>query len=126
MIEEIQGASRIENPLVLPMSLEEFRDGLAAAAREAGVVLDFLMRTWSGRFATYNVGRPTDQMADPRRSADGTARRYKLIGRVKATTRSGALFVTLNPPTSCDPNPKESDQQLWDRFVTTLARQLDL
>ncbi len=109
-----------------PGRLDEFRPLLEAAADESGIVLDFLMRQWNGRFATYNVGRPAEQPdeTDPRRGVRDEARQYRLIGRVKANTRGEGLHITLSPPSACDTNPTAEDEALWRRFTAALEAHL--
>jgi hypothetical protein len=118
------GVSGVTDVLELSLTLDELRPLLHEAAGEAGVTLDFLMQNWNGRFATYNIGRRSDDTVDPRRSLDGHPRAYKLIGRLKASTREGLVQVRLNPPTSCDPAPTEEDEAAWARFTAALASRL--
>lgn len=106
--------------LELSLSLDAFRPHLEAAAEESGLVLDFLMRNWNGRFATYNVGIPTEENVDPRRNVRDEERRYRLLGRVKANTRGERLLVSLNPPTACDLVPTPEEEAHWQRFARTL------
>jgi hypothetical protein len=114
----------VTDTLRLPMTLDAFRPLLHEAAGDAGLTLDFLMQNWNGRFATYNIGRPGGDSADPRRTLHGQRRDYKLIGRIKANTVDGHLQVRLNPPTSCDPAPSEEDEAAWERFTGALASRL--
>ena len=109
----------------LALSLDELRPLLESAASESGVVLDFLMRKWNGRFATYNVGRPTEEIFDTRRSVHHQARYYKLLGRLKANTRGDLLHLSLHPPTSCDLTPTAEEERLWQQFVQTLTSRFE-
>ncbi len=102
---------------ITPLSLEAVRTVLESTAAAHGLTLDFLMRTWNGRFATYNVGVPTEFIGDHRQGVRGDARHYRLLGRVKANTRAEGLMLTLNPPTACDVTPTPEEQALWDAFV---------
>lgn len=102
---------------VTQQTLDEVRPHLEQAAREAGVVLDFLMRRWNGRFATYNVGRP----------APGEGRRpYRLVGRIKFNTHpNGTLHAVLSPPAACDPQPTPEDEAALEAFWHALRAHLD-
>jgi hypothetical protein len=108
------------------MTLDDFRPILETTAATQGLVLDFLMKTWNGRFATYNVGIPTAEIGDARRGVRDEARYYRLLGRVKATTQDGKVVVILNPPTACDVTPTEAEQLRWDAFAAEIQSQLDL
>lgn len=104
------------------LSLDALRPRLEALAAEQGLVLDFLMRVWNGRMATYNLGVPTAGVVDPRRGG----RSYRLIGRLKFNTaRSGQLAATLSPPTSCDPTATPGDEARFATFVAALRPLLD-
>jgi hypothetical protein len=106
-----------ERVLEVPLSLDALRPHLEKAATALGLHLDFLMRQWNGRFATYNIGVPIEMVVDPRRGVHDEARAYRLIGRLKANSRAGTLRLTLSSPTACDLTPTESDEALWVRFV---------
>lgn len=110
----------VDAPLALSLMLDEFRPLLEEVASEQGLVLDFLMRRWNGRFATYNVGLPTEAVVDPRPGGQGAPRHYKLLGRVKANTRAGTLLITLSSPTACDLSPNEAEVSRWGRFQEAL------
>lgn len=110
-----------EERWVLGGPLEQFRAALEEATAAAGLELDFLMRNWNGRFATFNVGLPIDAVVDGRRGVRGEARHYKLLGRVKAARQGERLTVTLSPPTACDLLPTEGEAARWDAFVARLA-----
>lgn len=98
-------------------TLDQVRPRLEQAARDVGVVLDFLMRRWNGRFATYNVGRP----------APGQGRRpYRLVGRIKLNTHpNGTLYAVLSPPAACDPRPAPEDEEAFEAFWRALQTYLD-
>lgn len=106
------------------MTLDEFRPLLEATATQHGLTLDFLMKVWNGRFATYNVGIPTESIEDARRGVRDEARYYRLLGRVKANTLNGEIVVTLNPPSACDVIPTETEQNWWDAFAADIQAQL--
>lgn len=106
------------------MTLDEFRPILEATATTHGLVLDFLMKAWNGRFATYNVGIPTEEVGDARRGVRDEVRYYRLLGRVKANTKDSQLVVVLNPPSACDVTPTEEEQALWDGFAAAIDQQL--
>lgn len=108
------------------MTLDDFRPLLEESATHHGLVLDFLMKTWNGRFATYNVGIPSEDIGDARRGVRDEARYYRLLGRVKANTKAGELLVVLNPPSACDVTPTEAEQLVWDAFAAHLQSQLSL
>lgn len=101
-------------------TLDEVRPILEATSHEAGLVLDFLMQRWNGRFATYNLGTPTNTIEDGRRGVRDEARTYRLLGRLKATHTPDGLRLTLSPPTACDLTPNEAEQVTWERFVERL------
>ena len=106
-------------------SPERLRSHIEGAAREHGVVVDFLMRRWNGRFATYNLGR--DISEDEARSAKEFERGYRLIGRVKFNTLpDGDIRLSLSPPTHCDPNPQPADEALFDAFRSNLLAHIDV
>lgn len=113
-----------EQRQLLPITLDDFRERLEGAADASGLALDFLMRSWNGRFATYNVGLPTAEPVDGRRGVRGETRFYKLLGRVKAAQQGAGLLLTLSPPTACDLAPTPAEQARWEQFVARLA--LDL
>lgn len=102
------------------MTLDEFRPVLEMTAARHGLVLDFLMKTWNGRFATYNVGIPTEEVGDARRGVRGELRYYRLLGRVKANTIEGRVVIVLNPPSACDVTPTGEEQARWDRFAAAV------
>ncbi len=104
----------------LPLTLNDFRPILEETASQSGVVLDFLMRQWNGRFATYNIGQPTETVQDNRRNVRKETRYYKLLGRLKANSKGGTLHLTLSPPTACDITPTPEEQALWEGFVAKL------
>jgi len=106
------------------MTLDEFRPILEETAASHGLALDFLMNTWNGRFATYNVGVPTETVEDARRGVRDESRYYRLLGRVKANTKDGQLLVVLNPPSACDVTPTEDEQAAWDGFAAEIQAQL--
>lgn len=106
------------------LSLEATRDVLESITAAHGLTLDFLMKTWNGRFATYNVGIPTEDIGDHRRGVRDEARHYRLLGRVKANTTPDGLKFTLNPPTSCDITPTTDEQSLWDAFEADVLTRL--
>lgn len=103
---------------------EQLRAYIETAATENGIVLDFLMRRWNGRFATYNLGRDvTDQEA---RTGKEFERGYRLIGRVKFNTLpDGAIRLTLSPPAHCDPDPQPADETLFESFRRQLLARLE-
>src|SRR5690554_5525565 len=101
------------NTYLSTLTLDEARPLLEAVANRHELHLDFLMRRWNGRFATFNLGRPVDEVVDSR--AGG--RPYRLVGRLKANTQpSGRVVWTLSPPTSCDPAATEEDEIRFDAF----------
>jgi hypothetical protein len=102
------------------MTLDEFRPILESTAVAHGLVLDFLMKTWNGRFATYNVGIPTEEIGDARRGVRDEVRYYRLLGRLKVNTVDGQLMVTLNPPSACDVTPTTEEQTVWDGFAAAI------
>lgn len=108
----------------LATTLDEVRPLLETTAHESGLVLDFLMQRWNGRFATYNLGTPTDTLADARRGVRDEARPYRLLGRLKASHTPDGLRLTLSPPTACDLIPTEAEQAMWERFVVHLRATL--
>ncbi|MBA3532663.1 MAG: hypothetical protein H0T73_12130 [Ardenticatenales bacterium] len=110
--------------LEVSLSLDAVRPLLEAAAAELGLHLDFLMRQWNGRFATYNIGVLLAEVVDPRRGVHDQPRAYRLIGRLKANSRAGTLHLTVNSPTSCDLTPTEADEALWASFVERLRQHL--
>ncbi|GEM_PF-3775688 len=103
---------------ILQHTLDDVRLHLEQAAREAGVVLEFLMRRWNGRFATYNIGRP---------GVRGSGRRpYRVVGRIKFNTHpDGTLHAVLSPPTACDPNPTPDDEAAYRAFWRAFRARLD-
>jgi hypothetical protein len=105
------------------LPLDDLRPILESTAAAHGVVLDFLMQRWNGRFATYNVGIPTDTVEDARRGVRDEARHYRLLGRIKANTQAAEVTITLNPPSACDVSPSASEQAQWDAFVAALVPQ---
>lgn len=108
---------------ITSLALDEARPKLEAVAARHGLELDFLMRRWNGRFATYNLGRPTGELVDPRTGG----RTYRLIGRLKAHTQPGGRVAwVLSPPTSCDPNATAEDEALFAAFRNDLAEALGL
>ena len=109
-------------PILLATSLHELRADLDATATAQGLTLDLLMREWNGRFATFNVGIPTEHQPDPRRRADGSPRHYRLIGRVKATTRPEGVALTLLPPVACDaPHTEATDAERREEFARAVT-----
>jgi len=105
------------------LTLDEAWPALEAVAARHGLHLDFLMRRWNGRFATFNLGRPTDKTVDVR--AGG--RTYRLVGRLKANTQpTGRVVWVLSSPTSCDPNATAEDEALFAAFRTELTEALGL
>lgn len=105
------------------LSLDAARPRLEAVASRHGLALDFLMRRWNGRFATFNLGRPTDEAVDPRSGG----RSYRLLGRLKANTQpTGRVAWVLSPPTSCDPNATTEDEALFAAFRADLIQALAL
>lgn len=106
------------------MTLDEFLPLLESTAAMHGLMLDFLMKAWNGRFATYNVGIPTEDIQDARRGVRDEARYYRLLGRVKANTVDGNVVVTLSPPSACDVTPTDVEQAVWDRFAADIEGQL--
>lgn len=106
------------------MTLDEFRPLLESCAAAHGLVLDFLMKVWNGRFATYNVGIATEEIGDARRGVRDEARYYRLLGRVKANTKDGELMVLLSPPSACDVTLTEGEQARWDAFAADLQAHL--
>lgn len=104
---------------------EGMRDYVESAAAEHGLVLDFLMRRWNGRFATYNLGR--DVSPDEARTAKEFERGYRLIGRVKfSRLPSGDIRLSFSPPTHCDPDPQPADEATFEAFRNDLLAHLDL
>jgi hypothetical protein len=106
------------------MTLDDFRPLLEETATRHGLVLDFLMKYWNGRFATYNVGIPSADVGDARRGVRDEARYYRLLGRVKANTKDEQLVVVLNPPSACDVTPTEEELALWDAFAAAVQAHL--
>lgn len=104
-----------------PLTLDQARPHLETLAAQHGLILDFLMHTWNGRMASYNLGHPTPDIVDPRSGG----RRYRIIGRLKFNTLpTGHIAATLSPPTSCDPITAPTDETLLTTFAHHLLTTL--
>ena len=104
---------------------ERLRSYIEGAAQETGVVADFLMRRWNGRFATYNLGRAVSD--EEARTAKEFERGYRLIGRIKFNTLPNEeIKLTLSPPAHCDPDPQPADVALYQGFRDDLFAHIDV